>query len=151
VNLIQNGDIASLYREGIELPLEQVIQVEEFATLALPTHPYALTSIEDAMPVQQDERSIPGVIRVLRVQIVDELYCKIDKRIGVVLARARDRVRQIGEQSEVQIRIRIRKEANFQFLHQFAHLLSLISNVGMATSVAHSAGIPFERSSLGSA
>ena len=60
---------------------------------------------------------------VAQLEVVDEADGQIDQRVGVVFARTREGVRQIGKQGEVQVGVGVGEEAHFQFFDQLTDLL----------------------------
>src|SRR5271170_4576928 len=73
-NAPQNLDRSCFDRKAIELMKQEFVQIEQLSPLPLPAHPDTLACIEDAMAMQEDERSaLCGWI--LRIQRVDTLHC----------------------------------------------------------------------------
>ena len=120
----KRAQVSGLDREGIELTLEQLVQIEQLAPFPLPAHPHSLARIENAMPVQQEERS-RSRFRVALVQFVGQLNRQLDQRISIVLPRPRHRVRQIGKQAKVDVGVLVRQVADLEIVEEFPYLLLL--------------------------
>ena len=67
----QNREIPNLDREVVRVLTQQVVEVEQFPALALPTHPGAFARVEDPVPVEKEERT-PALTFVLVVQAFDQ-------------------------------------------------------------------------------
>src|SRR5271166_1131128 len=105
-DLRQRVETAGFDGECVELACKQLIQVEQLATLALPTHPHALTRIKDPIPMQHHETAV--ILRwVFGIQLADKPDCEIDEGVRIVAAGLASRVGEIGEQREMQVAIAI--------------------------------------------
>ncbi len=118
----QRAQVAGLHRKRIKLALEQLVEIQQLAALALPAHPNALARVKDAMAVEQEERS-RSCRGIPLIQLVGELNGQIDQRVRVVLPRARDRVGKISEQAKVDVQVLVGQVADLELVEQLAHLL----------------------------
>src|SRR6185437_1715632 len=118
----KDGDVPGLDGERVEFSAEIFVEIEKLAPLALPTHPDALARIEDAMAVEQEERSAFGRGRIAEVEVVDEGDGEIDERVGVVFAGLGNGVRQIRKQREVEIGVRVGEESHLELVDQLVQL-----------------------------
>ena len=116
---------------------QQRVQVRELAALALLSHPQACSRIPTTGAVQQVEHAGPRrvagfalIVRcarrcgqvlarsVLEVQLVDPRLCQPQQRF-VGGQRFLTRVRIIGQQGEMQVRIAVGEKPDFEGLDQF--------------------------------
>ena len=116
----QDGEISLLDGKAVVLSAQQLVQVEELAAFALPAHPPLLARVVYPMAMEQEERS-HLLVSVFFVQLADQARTQIDQRI--IFGCRLIRVRQIGQQSEMNVGIVVAEEANFEILDQSAHLL----------------------------
>ncbi len=111
--------IADLHREGVESAAQELIEVEQFAALALPPHPAAFRLVVHAVPMKQEEgRS--SVRTVTRIQPFDQFHTQDHERIVLVLRTVG--IGRIGEQREIQVGIAISQEADFEIEREIPHL-----------------------------
>src|ERR1700744_5523975 len=122
LHALQHIQVSSLDWKRIECPYQQFVEIEQFSTLTFPSHPYALACIEDPKAMQQKKCAILWR-GIANIEVIDQLNSQVDERVRIFLTRTRDGIRQIGEQSKMQIRVWIRKEAYLQFFHQLTRLL----------------------------
>src|SRR5580698_6273139 len=54
-NFWQHGEVANLDWEAVLLGSQQLVQIQQLATLAFPTHPSVFATIKSAMAMQQKE------------------------------------------------------------------------------------------------
>ena len=62
----KQAQITDLHRKAIVVTLDEPIEVEQLAALALPSHPDAFTRIKDAMAVKKREaaKTVGGIFLV---------------------------------------------------------------------------------------
>src|ERR1700712_4531803 len=70
---LQSLQWACFYRKAVVLTEQIIIEIEQLAAFSLPSHPDPLAGVEDAMPMQEEERAA-FFIAVFGVQIVDALH-----------------------------------------------------------------------------
>src|SRR5580698_1052829 len=70
-DLWKDGEIAHLDRKAVIFAAEQLVQVQQFAALALPSHPSFFARVINAMAMEEKKR--PHFLgRVLLIQLVDQ-------------------------------------------------------------------------------
>jgi hypothetical protein len=85
-NLARSFETAGFDGERVEVADEELVQIQEFASLAFPAHPHALSCVEDATAMEKEEGAAFGR-GVFGVEFVDKLDGKFDKRVRVVFVR----------------------------------------------------------------
>src|SRR5579885_1224103 len=116
----QPGEIAGLDRKRIEDLAKHLVQIEQLAAFALPTHPRSFARVVDAMTMEQVKASI-GLACILPIEFVDKTDGEIHARI--VLAHRFGRIGQICQQSEANVAIVIDEVTDFEIVHQATDLL----------------------------
>src|SRR6185312_11967375 len=112
--------VAHFYWEWIESVPQQLVEIEQLAALALPTHPRALLRIVNTMAVEEIKMAEIQTTVTL-VQVVNQLPGKLNSRIVVVGGfRA---VGKIGKQCVMYVAVLIAKIANFKIFYELANLL----------------------------
>src|SRR5579875_420530 len=120
-HMLQHFCGSGLYRKGIA-PLDQkIVQLKQFAALALPSHPDALPAIEDTMTVEKQKRALLYG-SVAAIELINELNGKLYQWITVIPPRGGDRVRQICQQGKMQMSIPIGQEPHFKISHKLTYL-----------------------------
>jgi len=96
-NASQDGKVADLHGEFVGIAAQQFVEVQEFAALALPTHPGVFHLVKNAVAVEMVERPHSG-IGVLAIQALNQL--RAQRNVGVLFVKALAGIGRIGEQSE---------------------------------------------------
>ncbi len=93
-------------------PVNQAVELLQFAPLAFPADESLLGRAPAAGPVKQKK----PLAAMAAVELCNECGCGL-KQVNISLAGGRRRVGIVGEQAEKKIRVLVGKGADFQFLH----------------------------------
>ncbi len=126
LHLLQHRGRADDQRESLaRAAAQQLIEVAELAALALIAHPEALLRIPAPRAMQEEERlGATGVLaaggRARAIFLVEDLDARARQAEQRLVFRLRflGRVAVIGEQGELQVRVAIGEEADFERLDQ---------------------------------
>src|SRR5271169_2200788 len=115
----ENREITHLHRETVKLATQQLIQIEQLAALAFPSHPSSLAWVVDAVAMEKEKRShvFPGVSFI---ELADQ--CRTQSHERTLIRRGLIRIRQIGEDGKVKIAVVVTEEAYLQIFYQALHL-----------------------------
>ncbi len=92
-NMREQGEIANLHREAVVLAINQAIEVEQLAALALPAHPDAFARVVDAVPMKKRKRPLAR-LGILLIELANQSAAELDQRI--VFVRRLRRVRHVA-------------------------------------------------------
>ena len=63
----------------------------------------------------KQHKSAAVALRIFRIELFNQVNCKVNQRVGVARVRLRNRVRKVGKKSKVYVGVAIGEESDLQF------------------------------------